>query len=287
MAPPPRTTGSILITGASTGFGRATTRHLLMNGWRVFATVRKEADRESLVAEAATLAAASRLHVLRCDVTDDADVRALGEAVAARTDWLDALLNNAGTAWAAPLELLAVVDLRAQLAVNTVAPIAVMQAVLPLLKTARGTIINVSSVSGRIATPVFGPYCASKFALEALSDALRVELAPFGVRVVLVEPGSFATNIWETSGTRAESLVVAAASGPYAPLLATFIPFVRAWAARGLPPHAFAVLIARILAAKNPRPRYATPRSIAVQIAVTRLLPTRVLDAYMRRAFKW
>lgn len=287
MALPPRAEKTILVTGASSGFGRATVRHLLMNGWRVFATVRSDDDREGLGAMADELVATSRLHVLRCDVTNANDVRELGAAVAAQTDRLGALLNNAGTAWAAPLELLHIADLRAQLEVNTVAPVAVTQAVLPLLKAAGGVVINVSSVSGRLAFPVLGPYCASKFALEAISDAWRVELAPFGVRVVLIEPASSSTRIWDTSEGRMRDVLAAHAGGPYARLFAAFTGVVQQGRTAGFSPQAFAVLVARILSARQPQTRYTIPRGVAVQLALSRVLPDRVLDGFIRRTLNW
>ncbi len=169
--------GSIVITGCSSGFGRVTALHLAKLGWHVFATVRKEADQASLLSEATTRGCKDKLTVLLCDITRAEQVAAMGQAVSTVTPRLDALLNNAGTGYAAPLELLPLDDLRAQLEINVIAHLAVTQALLPLLKPARGVIINVSSVHGRLPVPIIGAYSASKFALEALSDVLRIELA--------------------------------------------------------------------------------------------------------------
>src|SRR5437660_420728 len=199
---------TIVITGCSSGFGRISALELAKRGWHVFATVRKEADQADLLAEAATLGCKENLTPLLGDITQTEQVAALTQTVkeqlaTMQTNSLDALLNNAGTASGGPIELVSLDDMRALFEINVIAHVAVIQHFLPLLKEARGTIINVSSVSGRIATPVTGVYSASKFALEAISDALRVELAPFGVRVVLIEPSSSPTNIWKTSIQRA------------------------------------------------------------------------------------
>jgi NAD(P)-dependent dehydrogenase (short-subunit alcohol dehydrogenase family) len=214
-------------------------------------------------------------------------VTRLGEAVAAATSSLDALLNNAGTAYAGPLELLSPADLRAQLEINVVAHLAVTQALLPLLKAARGTIINVSSVNGRIATPVVGAYSASKFALEGLSDALRVELAPFGVRVVLIEPSSSSTNIWVTSLQRGQDRLEQHRNGPYRRLLELTEKVARRAGRGGFPPQLFAGTVRQILASPRPRARYVIPRSVGRQILLRRLLPDSLWDRLVRRTLKW
>src|SRR3989442_8307976 len=211
---------TIVITGCSSGFGRITALHMAKLSWQVFATIRKEADRDNLLSEAATLGCKDHLTPLSCDITQAEQVKALAQTIAAATDRLDALLNNAGTAYAAPLELLALDDLRAQFEINVVAHVGITQALLPLLKVARGTIINVSSVGGRIAASVIGAYAASKFALEAISDAWRIELAPFGVRVVVIEPAVTTTNLWKTSEARAMASLYQHRDGPYKSLLA-------------------------------------------------------------------
>jgi NAD(P)-dependent dehydrogenase (short-subunit alcohol dehydrogenase family) len=280
---------TIVITGCSSGFGRVTALDLAQQGWRVFATVRKEADAESLLAEAAKEGGKEQITPLLCDITVPEQVTRLGEAVAAATSSLDALLNNAGTAYAGPLELLSPADLRAQLEINVVAHLAVTQALLPLLKAARGTIINVSSVNGRIATPVVGAYSASKFALEGLSDALRVELAPFGVRLVLIEPSSSGTNIWETGWQRAQDRLEQHRDGPYRRLLELMEKVARrASAGRGgFPPQLFAATVRQILASPRPRTRYVIPRSVGRQILLRRLLPDSLWDRLVRRTLKW
>ena len=276
---------SIAVTGCSSGFGKVTVHRFLDRGWRVVATVRKDADRDALVEAARASGAADRLTVVRADITQAADVAQLGEAVAARGPALDALVNNAGTAYPAPLEVLPIEHLRAQLEINVVAQLAVTQAVLPALKAARGVIINVSSISGRIAAPTIGAYSASKFALEALSDVLRLELAPFGVRVAVIEPGSSPTNIWDTSVGRAEAHGLERTI--YAPLTAAMRARADRERAAGFPPELFAETVWKIVSSASPRTRYPIPGQIRRLVFVRRLISDKFLDRQMRRLLKW
>src|SRR3954471_419193 len=188
----PRT---VLVTGASSGIGRATALELARRGATVLAGVRDPADGEAL---------GPSVIPLRLDVTDAGHVAAAGEEAARRG--LDALVNNAGIAVTGPLEYLPLDELRRQLEVNAVAQLAVTQACLPALRASRGRIVNMSSISGRMALPLYGPYAASKYALEALSDSLRLELRGTGVDVVLIEPGAIRTPIWERGIRAADAL---------------------------------------------------------------------------------
>lgn len=184
------------VTGASSGIGEACALRLAELGYRVFAGVRSDEAADRLRAQAPDL-----LTPLRLDVSDAESVRAASELVAAATAGagLDGLVNNAGIAVAAPIEFLPLDALREQLEINVVGQVAVTQALLPLLRTARGRIVNMGSIAGRVALPFVGPYTASKFALEALTDSLRVELRPWGIHVAIVEPGVIATPIWQRS----------------------------------------------------------------------------------------
>jgi NAD(P)-dependent dehydrogenase (short-subunit alcohol dehydrogenase family) len=193
---------TIVITGCSTSFGRVTAFYLAERGWRVLATVRQEAQRAELLAAAAAKGLQDRLSPFSCDITLPADVQRLAQRVAEQGAGLDALLNNAGTNYPGPLELVPFDYVRAQLDINLFAHLAVTQALLPALKNARGTVMNVSALGGHVALPLNGPYNMSKLALEAMSELLRVELAHFGVKVVIVVPGASPTPIWETSRRR-------------------------------------------------------------------------------------
>ena len=274
---------TIVITGCSTGFGRATALLLVRHGWRVFATVRKDVDAESL----ARAAASPSLHTCVCDITRPADVAGLRAAVEAHTDRLEALVNNAGTGYPGPLELQPLDELRAQLELNTVAQLGVTQAMLPLLKAARGTLINVSSIGGRVVFPINVAYHMSKWALEAMSDGLRVELAPFGVKVVVIEPGSSPTAIWDTSLHRAINPVQPRDWGAYAPLVAAVERYARQGAARGFAPERFAELVLKVLRARRPRTRYTLPAGVAWTILLRKWLPDTWWDWAVRRTLRW
>jgi NAD(P)-dependent dehydrogenase (short-subunit alcohol dehydrogenase family) len=286
---------TIVITGCSSGFGRATALELARRGWHVFATVRKEADQASLLSEAATNNSQDNLTPLLCDITQAKQIATLAQQVCKLLSdgsaqvplpGLDALLNNAGTAYGAPLELLPIEDFRAQMELNVTAHLAVTQAFLPMLKVARGTIINVSSVAGRLATPMTGAYSASKFALEALSDTLRIELAPFGVRVVIIEPSSSPTNIWNTSIERSLWLNTLR-DGPYGRLIHISEKVARRSSEKGFPAQLFADTVVRILNSPKPHARYPIPFAAATQIQLRRFLHDDLWDGLLRRVLKW
>ena len=190
-------TGTVLVTGASTGIGEATVLHLKTLGFDAIGAVRKDEDAERLEGRG--------VRTVRIDVSDADQIAAardeLGDAP------LAGLVNNAGIAVAAPLEFLPIDQLRHQLEINLIGQVAVTQAFLPALRRARGRIVNVSSIGGRVALPLVGAYNASKFALEGMSDALRRELRPFGVDVILVEPGGVKTPIWTKSTKTAEDML--------------------------------------------------------------------------------
>ena len=280
-----RSTKSIVITGCSSGFGRVTALHLARKGWRVLATVRKASDQQNLLDEWQSERGNGELIPIVCDLLKDEQVTDLRRVVANVTPRLDALLNNAGTVFPGPLETLPLRDLRAQLEINTVAHIAVTQALLPLLKAARGMILNVSSMGGRVAFPITGPYHASKFALEALSDALRIELAPFGVRVVVLEPGGSYTSIWGKGETQGQ-VVDDSPSNAYRGLLESYMQISRRTAEGGFPPQRFAELVERVLATPHPRARYPLGRWVGSVITLRRLLPDWVWDAWVRRMYR-
>ena len=278
---------TIAITGCSSGFGRATALHMASRGWRVFASVRREADGDSLLSEASERGSAEYVTPLVCDITNAAQVSAMGRSIAEAGPRLDALLNNAGTAFPAPLELLPLDALRSQLEVNLIGHLSVTQTLLPLLKAGRGTIINVTSVGGRIALPLIGAYNASKFAMEAVSDVLRFELAPFGVRVVVIEPGTSATSIWETSGSRANELLGERADvKPYIPLIDSVNNHFREDVKHGFPVQLFADTVQKILDNPHPRTRYQIPRSVTWTILLRNLMPDLLWDRMMRKALK-
>src|SRR5215210_5850427 len=193
--------GTVVVTGASSGIGEATARHLAQLGFEVRAGVRKPEDGERLRGD--------RITPLMLDVTDAGSIEVARDQLGGRP--LAGLVNNAGVAVSSPLEHVPIDELRRQLEINLVGQIAVTQALLPGLRAARGRIVNVSSIGGRMALPLAGPYNASKFALEGASDALRQELRG-KVGVILIEPGGVKTPIWSKGGAAADDLM--AGMGP-------------------------------------------------------------------------
>jgi NAD(P)-dependent dehydrogenase (short-subunit alcohol dehydrogenase family) len=269
----PRT---ILVTGASTGIGRATALELARRGATVYAGVRDPAAGEAL---------GPAVTPVRLDVTDREQVAAAGRL----TERLDGLVNNAGIAVTGPLEHLPLDELRRQLEVNALGALAVTQACLPALRAAGGRIVNMSSISGRIAFPMYGPYAASKFALEALSDSLRRELRGSGVDVVVIEPGGVVTPIWERgldAGDRLWQAMPEVAHRRYGALYEAMRAQGEKLAREGDPPHALARLVADVLFALRPRARYVFGRSARIEAVAARLLPDRLFDALVVAAVR-
>jgi NAD(P)-dependent dehydrogenase (short-subunit alcohol dehydrogenase family) len=273
----------VVITGASTGIGRACALRLDRAGWRVFAGVRREQDASSLRTEAGR-----RLEPLILDVTDEAGVRAAAERVreAVGGAGLHGLVNNAGIGVAGPLEFTALEDWRRQLEVNVIGQVAVMQAFLPLLRAARGRIVNIGSIGGRSSTPFAGPYAASKYAMEGVNDALRRELRKWGMWVAIVEPGSIATPIWDKAQDEGRALIDALPPEGrelYGRDLEGVTRAVEKIAARGLPPDRVAEAVEHALSAKRPRARYLIGREAQARVFAERVLPARAFDAVITR----
>jgi NAD(P)-dependent dehydrogenase (short-subunit alcohol dehydrogenase family) len=268
-----------LLTGASSGIGRATAERLSAAGWRVLAGARREEDLQAL-------AALPGVEPLRLDVTDETQIAAAAEHAGER---LDALVNNAGIAVAGPIEALPVETWRRQLEVNVIGQVAVTRALLPALLRSRGRIVNMSSISGRSAAPLLGPYAASKFALEAVNDALRRELRAEGVEVVAIEPGGFATPIWRKSLAEADALLGELGADQqrrYGGLIAAVRRQAESAATNGGDPAAVAAAVETALTAARPRTRYVVGREARVLAGLTRVLPDRALDALIARALR-
>ena len=275
---------TVLLTGASSGIGLATARYLDRRGFRVFGTFR-ESDPMEGVAEQMS----ERFVPLVMELASQDSIAKCVEQVAGHLGGggLDGLVNNAGTIIATPLEFLDLDAFRVLLEVNVTAQIAVTQACLPLLRKARGRIVNMSSVSGISALPTIGPYCASKFAMEGLSDTLRMELAPWGIEVSIIEPGSASTNIMQVAGDDAASALDA--SDPlhreYAWMVAGMASGFRRSASGGISPDVVAAKVHRALTARRPRTRYLVGR-VAYLRRFARILPDRLRDRITLRALK-
>ncbi len=286
---------SVLVTGASTGIGRATALRLAGEGWQVFAGVRRDADGEDLARAAHPRR--GTLVPVRLDVTDAAQVEAALSTVAGQVGdrGLSALVNNAGTALGGPIEYLPVQVWRDQFEVNVFGQVAVTRAALELLRLGQdshgghGRIVFVGSNSGRLATPMLGPYAASKFALEGLADALRMELHGTGVTVVVVEPGAVATPIWGKGRDLADRLdaeLPAEARERYGDLIAAARSGIELQESSGVPPSAAADVVVRALQARRPATRYQVGLDGRVSVLAARLLPDRVKDFAVRRLMK-
>lgn len=267
---------SVVITGTSTGIGRAAALDLDRHGWTVFAAVRQAADAASLQAEAS-----ERLRPVLLDVTDAEAIARTADAVGAAVGagGLDGLVNNAGIAAPGPLEVLPIARLRQQLEVNVTAQVAVTQAFLPLLRRGGGRIVNVGSVGGRSAMPFAGAYCASKFALEAISDALRMELHGSGVDVVLIEPGSIATPIWQKA---VDTDLPAGAETLYGDRIGAIKRALGETATTGEAPETVAAVIREALTVDRPKTRYLVGVMARFRAAL-QWLPDRLRDALILR----
>ncbi|HEV8150124.1 MAG TPA: SDR family oxidoreductase [Gemmatimonadales bacterium] len=271
----------VLVTGASTGIGQACAQRLAREGCSVFAGVRRPEDGERLAA-----ASAERVRWLLLDVTNAAQIAAAAETVGRAVDGhgLSGLVNNAGIAIGGPLEFVSAELLRRQLEVNVIGLHAVTTAFLPLIRRARGRIVHVGSISGRIASPLIGPYTASKHAVEALADSLRLELAPEGLHVAVIEPGQVRTPIWDkglaafgniTSRIPPEGLV------RYGSRLRVFHWMLERAPRIAVPPERVADAVAHALFSAEPRTRYVVGKDARVRLLLARLLPDRLMDALL------
>ena len=263
---------SVLVTGASRGIGLAITRHLSDQGWDVYATARSDADVHAL-------GQLPRVHPIQLDITDRAAVARLPEQLPAE---LDGVVNNAGIIVQGPVEGTSIDDLSRQLDVNVTSQIAVTQAVLPLIREARGRVVFMSSVSGLISLPGTGAYSASKYALEALADALRMELRPWRIPVSLIEPGPTRTDMWGDALDDYDRMT-SGLSPAHRELYASHLVGNRKLLARmqkltGDPKKVVAA-VDRALTSRHPKRRYRCDNVSRVQLAVTSVTPTALNDA--------
>lgn len=269
---------TVLITGGTDGLGRATAILFASEGYRVFAAGRNAEKRAALeqLAEEKSLS----LETIDLDVTSDESAgRAVAE-IERRAGPVSVLVNNAGIAIVATMEEVSLGDLRKQFETNVFGAVRMTQRVLPAMRERhRGRIINMSSIAGRVSNPLFGPYSGSKHALEAISDAQRMEVAPFGIHVVLIEPGFIPTNMGQTSAGLSSQYTRNAASSPYA---RTYLGFLQMWkkvtAKAHNTPEDCAQVILRAVRSPNPRARYAVTREAQMTIAMRWLLSDRRMD---------
>jgi len=265
---------SVVVTGASSGIGLASALRLANAGWRVYGGARTE--------EAAAALRERGFEPLLLDVTDAGQIAAAATAVGSE---LHGIVDNAGIAIAAPLELVPLEELRRQLEVNVVGQVAVLQAFLPALRAGRGRVVLMGSVGGRSALPFLGPYAASKHALEAFADVLRIELAPWGMTVSIVEPASVKTAIWTKGAEQADAMregLAADAAELYAARIAKFRE-VALKRGPGIDADVVARAVEHALTASRPKARYLVGRDAHLRAWIERL-PTRLRDRLLAKA---
>jgi len=276
---------SVLITGATDGLGRATAILLAQHGYRVFAAGRSAEKRAQL--DALAREKKLPLETLELDVCDGASVERAVAAVQRKAGAIDVLFNNAGVNFSAAVEDLSLEDWRRQFETNFFGVLRVTQAVVPdMRQRRRGRIVMMSSVSGFVTAPTQGAYSSSKFALEALSNALRLELYPFGVEVVLIEPGYIVTGIQQAAMELSKPYLEKMNSGPYAPLYARFLASVTGARAKShTTPEDCARIVLRAIEAPTPKIRYLVTGLAVLAKWSKRLLSDRIVDRVFRRRF--
>jgi len=286
MATPPTQSKAVLVTGCSSGIGRATAKHLAQHGWTVYASARRR--------EAIADLEAVGCRLLALDVTDEASMVAAVAAVEAEAGAVGVLVNNAGYSQSGAIETVPMDEVRRQFETNVFGLGRMCQLVLPAMRAQRwGRIVNLSSMGGRLVFPGGGYYHAAKYAVEALSDALRFEVAGFGVRVVVVEPGAIRTRFAQAATTALDTATAAGgdAGGVYHDFntrvaSATRNAYERGVLARlGGDPEDVARVIAQAIAARRPRPRYKVTPSAHVLVAQRRALGDRLWDRFLATQF--
>ena len=277
---------TVLVTGGTDGLGRATAIHLAERGYRVFAAGRSAQRLEAL----SQLARERKLPIepMELDVCDAASGERTIAEIEQRAGPLDILVNNAGIAIAAVMEEVTPADLHKVLETNFFSPIRLAQRVLPeMRRRRRGRIINMSSISGKVAIPVMGPYAASKYALEAASDSMRLESYPFGIHVVLIEPGYIHTNMNRNAAELSSAYAKGAESSPYGRIYQGFLgEWEKTRKASRYQPEDCARVVLQAVEDEPPRARYVVTRRAKIGIFARRLLSDQALDNRFRKAFR-
>lgn len=274
---------AVVVTGASSGIGKAIALELAQRGFVVFAGVRAAEDEEALRSE--TVLGPGQLRPVRLDVTDQEQLARVTQTVENEAAQLAGVVSNAGIAVAAPLEFVPLEDLRQQLEVNVVGAVATIQSFMPLIRRSQGRIVMVGAISGLVSSRLLGAYAASKFALEAVSDALRRELSQWGIPVSLVEPGRIATPIWSKSLADANERIARMppeAVGYYQDLMDEVLDGAREVEVKGTPPSAVARAVYRALTERRPRTRYFVGADAHLVNVLRRVLSDPMLDRLIK-----
>jgi NAD(P)-dependent dehydrogenase (short-subunit alcohol dehydrogenase family) len=269
---------SVLVTGAGRGIGKSIVEHLAARGWDVIAGVRNEGD-------AATVTAVNppRISPVILDITDAGHIASLEEKL---PEQLDAIINNAGVVVSGAMETLTAEDWRKQLEINVIGQLTVTQAVLPRLRESRGRVVFISSVNGRLSMSLIGAYCASKFALEAAADALRMELRPWHIGVSIIEPAQTDTDMWRTADDmveQAEAALTPEQRALYTRHIAGFKKAIPVSQKLAVPAEKVSAVVEEALTARRPRARYVVGVGPKLQVALLTNLPTSVRDLVLRR----
>ncbi|MEV8631281.1 SDR family oxidoreductase [Streptosporangium sp. NPDC051023] len=271
----------VVVTGASTGIGAASAHELARLGFHVLAGVRRDRDADALRAPG--------VEPVILDITESRHIADLAARVSAQAGALRALVNNAAVSVNAPVETLPLAEWRRLFEVNLFGHVAVTQALLPALLRHAGRVVNVSSVGGKVAMATFGPYAGTKFALEAVSDALRREVAPLGVRVVVVEPGGIRTEMADrgiATTSRLAEAMTPQQKARYGALVQAVVSLTAAGTAGGRSPEDAARVIAKAVTASRPKTRYTIGRDAALLTRLARILPDRMLDRVAAAALR-
>jgi NAD(P)-dependent dehydrogenase (short-subunit alcohol dehydrogenase family) len=269
---------SVLVTGAGRGIGKSIVEYLATRGWDVIAGVRTKRD-----AAAVTALDTQRISSVILDVTDAEHIAALDELLPER---LNAIVNNAGVVVGGPTETDTTEDWRKQLEINVIGQLAVTRAVLPRLRESRGRVVFMSSLNGRVSMPLIGAYCASKFALEAAANALRMELRPWHIDVAIVEPAQTDTDMWRTADDMVEQFEAALTAEQrdlYARHIAGLKKSIPVSQKLAVPAEKVSAVVAKALTARSPRSRYVVGVGPKLQVSLMTNLPTSLSDFVLRR----
>jgi NAD(P)-dependent dehydrogenase (short-subunit alcohol dehydrogenase family) len=276
--------GAVVVTGASTGIGAACAQYLSEQGFRVFAGVRKQADAEAILGRKNPQLQPLILDVTQSDKISDA-VQTLQASLGG--SGLSGLVNNAGISYDQPLECVPIASVRHQMEVNVIGTLAVTQAFLPMVRQARGRIVTIGSLSGRLANPISGPYCMSKFAIEAFADCLRRELEPWGIHVSLIEPGAIKTAIWEKN----DAYDWRADASPehlslYGAMYGKFRKSIVKSTKNAISCDKVSEAILHALTAPTPRTRYLVGPDARMLARLAHILPDRMLDSILKKSME-
>lgn len=270
----------VVVTGASSGIGRASAQRLAADGFHVLAGVRNQDDAAKLRTQS--------IEPVILDITDADALRALADRVATDSAGrlLRAVVNNAGIAVNGPVETVPLDEWRRQFEVSVIGQIAVTQALIPALLASRGRVINIGSLGGKVAMPGFGPYSAAKFAMEAVTDALRREMEPQGLKVIVITPGAVSTGMSDqgmATVSRLARLMTSDQHRRHGPLIDGVKAQIEAFARDGVPAEQAATVVSQALRDSKPRIRYTVGRDAAVMSRMVSFMPDRILDRVLRR----